>query len=200
MDLYNVCDLPLSNDLEIRKIQEKQLNGEELTMQEKIRMACKSKGGRDHTIRKIGDYECKLNHCYRCISFDTLKIYQHKGFIIDERKEEYVNGENNAGIDWYLGGACPNRYGYIIIECPAYKDYFTLTSNSCYGMSLDINVRHVKSSPSKKPIPFSLITNIFDYKKIMQEQRLILNMAKEKTTNERECILEEIQNSNSRNR
>ena len=67
-------------------------------------------------------------------------------------------------------------------------------------MSLDINVRHIKSSPSKKPIPFSLISNIFDYKKIMQEQRLILNMAKEKTNNERECILEEIQNSNSKNR
>ena len=37
MELYNVFNMPLSNDDERRKIQEKQLLGEELTLQEKLK-------------------------------------------------------------------------------------------------------------------------------------------------------------------
>ena len=54
MELYNVFNMPLSTDNERRKIQEKQLLGEELTLQEKLKA-----GVRDNVIKEIGNYQCK---------------------------------------------------------------------------------------------------------------------------------------------
>ena len=34
----------------------------------------------------------------------------------------------------------------------------------------DIYVRHVKLSPQRNPIPISMITNVFNYRIILQEQ------------------------------
>lgn len=172
MELYNAYDMPLSNNPEVRAIQEKQICGEELTIQDKIFLAKKDQGGRDHTIKILGDYECKPDCCYRCISERTLEYYLKYGYIKDERRKEYIEGENNQGIDWYLGGAMPGKYGDIIIECPADKRYFTPARDGGYGMSNDIFVRHMKSSPNNNPIPFSMITNIFDNRKIIEEENL----------------------------
>ena len=66
-----------------------------------------------------------------------------------------------------------NKYGFIIIECPAYKNYFIPASDGGYGMTDDIYVRHMKSSPQRNPIPISMITNIFDYRAILQEQNAV---------------------------
>lgn len=171
MDLYNAKDMPLSIDPEVRIIQEKQLRGDKLTLHDAMKLEKKGMGPRDHTITKIGDYECKPDHCYRCISESTLEVYKKSGYIKDERRLDYIEGKNNQGIDWYLGGAMPGRhYGFIIIECPADKNYFQPAKDGGYGMSNDINVRHMKSSPQNNPIPISMITNIFDYKKIKEKE------------------------------
>ena len=61
MELYNFFNMPLSTDNERRKIQEKQLLAEELTLQEKLKA-----GGRNHVIKEIGNYQCKSDYCYRC--------------------------------------------------------------------------------------------------------------------------------------
>ena len=154
MELYNSNEMPLSNNPELRKIQEKQLRGEELTFQEMFKAR-----GRDHTIKKIGSYDCKPDHCYRCVPEGVFEIYKQRGYIVDDRRTDYIPGENNQGIDWYLGGAMPsNKYGFIILECPADKNYFVPAINGGYGMSNDIKVRHMKSSPQINPIPLSMIT------------------------------------------
>lgn len=169
MELYNVFNMPLSNDDERRKIQEKQLLGEELTLQEKLKA-----GVRDHVIKEIGNYQCKPDYCYRCVPENVLELYRQKGYIFDNRRTDYIEGQNNQGIDWYLGGAMPcNEYGFIIIECPAYKNYFIPARDGGYGMTDDIYVRHMKSSPQRNPIPISMITNIFDYRTILQEQNVV---------------------------
>jgi len=174
MELYNAQNLPLSNDPVKRKIQEKMLRGEKLTVGETVKINL-----RDRVIRKIGDYECKPDHCYRAISEDDLKIYKEQGFVGDKNKGDYISGENNKGIDWYLGGACPSRYGDIIIECPAYKDYFQLAIDNGLNMANDINVRHIKSSSQSSPVTMEMITNVFDYKKISQEQKAKFEMLRQ---------------------
>ena len=175
MELYNAQNLPLSDDPEKRKIQEKMLRGEKLTAFESVKISL-----RDHVIRKIGDYECKPDHCYRAISEEDLRIYKEQGFVGDKNKGDYIKGENNKGIDWYLGGACPGRrYGEIVIECPAYKDYFQVAGDNGLNMANDLNVRHIKSSSYSNPITMDMITNIFDYKKIMQDQREKFDMLRQ---------------------
>jgi len=171
MELYNAKEMPLSVDPEVVVIQEKQLKGLKLSLSDKLKLAMKDHGGRDHTITKIGDYECRPDCCYRCISESTLAIYEKCGFIKDERRTDYIEGVNNQGIDWYLGGAMPGpQYGFIIIEVLADKNYFMPARDGGYGMSDDINVRHMKSSSQSNPIPISMITNVFDYRKILAEQ------------------------------
>lgn len=196
MDLYNSQNMPLSLDNEIRTIQEKQLRGEKLNMSELLVLVRKDVGGRDHTIRKIGDYECKPNCCYRCVSEEVYQIYKQTGFILDQRRSDYIEGVNNQGIDWYLGGTMPSKkYGFIVIECPADKKYFKPTKDGGYGMSNDIYVRHMKSSPQNNPIPFSMITNVFDYKKIMQEQKEKFDLIRQQEMLKRASIREQQINS-----
>ena len=61
-ELYDANDLPLSCDIRIRKIQEKVLNNESLTMIDKVII------GRDNPSKNLGKYKCKTDHAYRAIS------------------------------------------------------------------------------------------------------------------------------------
>lgn len=177
IELYDARQMPLSNDPERRIAQEKMLRGKPLTMKEKINYA----GGHDKPLRKLGDYECKPDHCYRAVSRETFEIYKKQGFItgfneyLGEVKE--ADGQiriDNGGVDWYLGGA-GQRYGDIIIECPADKKYFQPNHDNGFGLSGDLEVRHMKSSGKQNPVPFSMVTNVFDLQQIRakeQEEKL----------------------------
>ena len=173
IELYDATKMPLSNNPERRIAQEKMLKGEELTMREKLLFA----GGHDKPLKKLGDYECKPDHCYRAISRETFEIYKQQGFItgfneyLGEVKDADGNIRiDNGGVDWYLGGA-GQRYGDIIIECPADKRYFQPNHDNGFGLSGDINVRHMKSSGKQNPVPFSMITNVFDLRQIKAKEQ-----------------------------
>lgn len=163
-DLYNALEMPLSDNPERRIAQEKILKGEPLTMHERIEYA----GGHDHPLKNIGNYKCKPDHCYRAVSRKTFEIYkecnciigfsEYLGEVIDENGNKRID---NGGVDWYLGGYS-KRYGDIVIECPAYKEYFVPNYDHGFGLSSDLTVRHMKSSGKIKPIPLELITNVFD--------------------------------------
>lgn len=70
-----------------------------------------------------------------------------------------------------MGGACL-RYGDIIIECPALKEYFTPIEDNGCGYSIDPRVRFLKSSGYKKPVPMSLVTSVMKVKVIPYDQIL----------------------------
>ena len=164
MELYDTKTMPPSNNPNYRKAQERYVKGE---------IFVNLYGDDESKIKKeLGTYQCKSNYCYRAISLETYEIYKNLGFICDNRTtaKEYIEfvGEdghiynNNAGIDWYLGGAAPGiKYGMIVIECPADKNYFQPAFDNGCDMTLDPTVRHMKSSPKANPIPFSMITNTF---------------------------------------
>lgn len=171
MELLNVYELPLSNDEEIKTAQIKILNKEELTTREKVIL------GRDHPVKEVLGYKLKPDHAYRVVSKDTLDLYLESGYVFsyegDEYKEYEEDGKiynNNKGVDWYLGGA-GLRYGDYIIECPAYKEYFTLAYDNGTRLSFDPSVRLIKSSGALKPVPISLITNIIDLKELNDIKR-----------------------------
>lgn len=176
MELYDAKNMPLSNNQDLYIAQVKYEKGEKLPAFFLF--------GRDQSMikKEIGGYQCKSNYCYRAISQENYEIYKKSGFICDDRpnaKEymEYVdeNGKvinNNSGIDWFLGGAAPGRkYGMIIIECPAYMNYFQPAFDNGCDLTIDPTIRHMKSSPKKNPIPFSMITNVFDYNKIEEQAK-----------------------------
>ena len=156
--IYNANLMPLSNEPALRIAQEKVLNNIPLSMKEKLIL------GRDHPVKNIDGYELRPDCVYRAISEDLYSKYLESGFIYgtspdDEYIEYEENGEkfcNNKGVDWYLGGVCL-RYGDVIIECPASSDYFfPARDNGCH-LSADPNVRHMKSSGYKNPVPMSMI-------------------------------------------
>lgn len=171
MELYNSHEMPLSNDPKLKQVQEKLLRGESLSIFDKMI------AGRDHPVKEINGYQLKPDHCYRAISEKLFNIYKEKGFIVgtgedDEYQEKIVDGNiynNNKGVDWYLGGAEP-RYGEIVLECPADKEYFVPANDNGCGMSYDPTVRFLKSSGAKKPIPVSMITNVFDVSNLKEQQ------------------------------
>ena len=162
MELYNAAEMPLSSDERIRTAQMKFLNGQPLTLGERIVL------GRDTIIKKYADFEFKPDHCYRAVSAGAYEYYMKMGMIMgaseDDEYEEYMQDgklfNNNRGVDWYLGGACL-RYGDIIIECPADKEYFQPAFDNGNGLSADPSVKFMKSSGFKKPIPMSMITRVF---------------------------------------
>ena len=170
MELYNANNMPLSNNPKLKNVQEKIINGQSVTVMEKII------AGRDHPIKNLGNYNLKPDHAYRAVSEKLFNIYKEKGFIIgtgidDEYEEHIENGQtinNNKGVDWYLGGV-DLKYGAIIIECPADKEYFTPAFDNGNGMSYDPSVRFLKSSGAKKPIPMTMITNVFDARELKQQ-------------------------------
>ena len=161
MELYNANEMPLSSEAQKRIAQEKFLNGEELSTMEKVII------GRDSIIKEYNGYKFKPDHCYRVVSEKMLSIYSEVGKIVgasetDEYKEYTVDGKlynNNKGVDWYLGGACL-RYGNIIIECPADKEYFRPAWDNGNTTSMDPTVKFMKSSGYKNPVPLSMITKI----------------------------------------
>ena len=158
MELYNAFDMPLSSDNELRLIQEKVLKGETLTTYEKIY------AGRDHPVKEIDGYQLKPDHVYRAISRELYEKYQELGYIYGlSKNDEYIVYEedgklynNGGGVDWYLGGVSL-RYGNVIIECPALKEYFMPAYDNGCHLSYDPTVRHMKSSGYKNPVPMELV-------------------------------------------
>lgn len=174
MELYDAKNMPFSSNPNLRIAQERYARGERFP----------TLLGRDQgKIKKeLGKYQCKSNYCYRAISQETYELYRNAGFISDNRPntKEYMesvdeNGNvfnNNSGIDWFLGGAAPGgEYGMIVIECPADMNYFQPAFDNGCDLTIDPTVRHMKSSPKEKPIPFSMITNVFDYNKIKEQAK-----------------------------
>lgn len=169
MELYNSEKMPLSNNPQLRVVQEKIINGESLTIADK-RIA-----GRDHPVKYINGYQLKPDHAYRAISYEMFEMYKEKGMVIgmednDEYYEYQENGiiyNNNKGINWYLGGVAL-KYGDIVLECPADKRYFIPAFDNGCTMSFDPTVRFLKSSGTKNPIPIDMITRVFDVKKLKE--------------------------------
>ena len=174
MELYDAKNMPFSSNPNLRIAQERYARGERFP----------TLLGRDQgKIKKeLGKYQCKSNYCYRAISQETYELYRNVGFISDNRPntKEYMesvdeNGKafnNNSGIDWFLGGAAPGgEYGMIVIECPADMNYFQPALDNGCDLTIDPTVRHMKSSPKENPIPFSMITNVFDYNNIKEQAK-----------------------------
>lgn len=155
---YNSHLMPLSMEKELRIAQEKIINGEEITMREKVLL------GRDHPVKCLGNYVLKPNCVYRAVSKEQFNKYLEWGYIYgNDENDEYIekeeNGQiynNNRGVDWYLGGVSL-RYGEVIIECPALNQYFTPAYDNGCHLSFDPTVRHMKSSGFKNPVPVSMI-------------------------------------------
>lgn len=155
---YDARFIPLSTDSKLRAIQEKIMNGVELSLTEKI-MA-----GRDHTVKEIDGYQLKPDCVYRAISKELYDQYLDMGYIYGyDENDEYIEYEkdgkiynNNKGVDWYLGGVSL-KYGDVVIECPASHKYFTLAFDNGCRLSIDPSVRHMKSSGFKNPVPISMV-------------------------------------------
>lgn len=157
-DLYDSLTMPLSNDQELRIALEKVLYNIPLTPRDKILL------GRDHPIKEIDGYVLKTNCVYRAVSVNTYNRYLETGYIYgvnedDEYEEILIDGKlfnNNKGVDWFLGGVCL-KYGEVIIECPALKEYFVPAYDNGTHLSFDPLVRHMKSSGYKNAVPMSLV-------------------------------------------
>lgn len=125
MELYNSENMSLSNNPQLRAVQEKIINGEQLTISDK-RIA-----GRDHPIKEIYGYQLKPDHAYRAVSYELYEMYKANGMIIgleenDEYQEYEENGiirNNNKGINWYLGGVAL-KYGDVVLESHDLKMLF----------------------------------------------------------------------------
>jgi len=155
---YNANFMPLSNDPKLRLVQEKILNHVPLSFSEKILL------GRDHPVKVIDGYPLKPDCVYRAISEKLYNQYLELGFVLgtdpeDEYMEYEENGKvfnNNRGVDWYLGGVSL-RYGNVILECPASREYFVPAMDHGCRLSADPYVRHMKSSGFQNPVPMSMV-------------------------------------------
>lgn len=161
-NLYNSYEMPLSNNIDTLTAQKKVINGEMLSMKDKLHI------GRDAVVRDLDGYELKPYCVYRAISPEMLKVYEESGFVIgasedDEYQEYEEDGKtfnNNRGVDWYLGGVSL-KYGSVVIECPADKEYFVPAFDNGNGMASDPLVKHFKSSGFKHPIPMNMVRVIY---------------------------------------
>lgn len=173
MGLYNSLEMDLSSRKNVRLFQEKMLNGEDMSSRVVL-------FGRDHPVKKMGDFICKNDHVYRAVSDRSCNSYLDIGFIMgnnefDEYEEFEENGQiynNNKGVDWFLGGF-DKKYGNIIIECPADSDYFFPAFDNGCDLVINPSIRHFKSSGFKNPVPIWIIERIVDV-------RLLMDDAKEK--------------------
>lgn len=145
-DCFDVNKIPLSENETLRIAQEKILSGKtisELSIGEQL-----------HFRDKITRLDSQT--AYRAVNFSGLQSYAETGFILGQGKDdEFILGENNKGIDWFLGGYA-DRYGQYVIAAPALKEYFMLTHDNGNGLSGDPFIRHIKSSGYKNPIPSDL--------------------------------------------
>lgn len=139
-----------------RELAQKQANGEEMTMSEKM------EAGRDGILYKWNGYELKPDCCYRKISKEALKQYQESGFVdnnIDLRTMSRKDGTRIKGrvdtVDWFLGATTP-RYGDVLIETPASEKYFVpVEKPGGHNMLTDTEAIHMHSSGIVDPIPMS---------------------------------------------
>ncbi|MDB5176913.1 MAG: hypothetical protein JWN75_581 [Candidatus Saccharibacteria bacterium] len=151
---YHIDYMPQAPDEGLRATREKQLRGEPLSIQESMR------AGRDTTVNRIGDYELKSDHAYRAVGREGLDAYMASGYVYGaggpEVEDEFEEGVNNNGVDWYLG-AVALRYGSIILETPADPLHFEPAAQNGRALAKDPTVLHMKSSGSWRPIPMSKV-------------------------------------------
>lgn len=156
-NLYHIDTMPLSEIPKRQEAIDKLEKGEKLTIGDKIAL-----GGRDHVVKEIDGYQLKPDHVYRVTDIKAWAEYVKNGKIVSN-KPEFKIGENNGGVDWYLGGAASPTGKYssgadtIVIEAPADKTYFTPSIDNGLGMADDYHVRHMKSSTQANPVPLSMV-------------------------------------------
>jgi hypothetical protein len=150
--LYHADLMPPAENETLRAVREKQLAGVALNMTELMR------AGRDTTVDAIGEYELKPDHVYRAVGRDALEAYQLHGMVVatGEEDDEFIEGLNNAGVDWFLGGAAP-KYGSVVLETPADPDYFVPAHDNGHALAKDPKVRHMKSSGRLNPVPMDKV-------------------------------------------
>ena len=145
--LIDAMLVPLSKNEEVRKTQERVINGESLTIQDRIKM-------RDSAKTEIDGIKLYSDHMYRAIgTTDALRDYLKRGTINDNGQ-----GKGYAEVDWYLGGMAP-RYGKIILEVPANPNNFELADDYGGFMSGNPYVKHAHSS-NVNPISTSEISRV----------------------------------------
>ena len=143
----DVSLLPLSNDEFERTIQEKIINGVELSFKEKLKL-------RDRAATKLEEYDLKSDHIYRATQYKCLQDYIQKGYINDEDGVGY-----SSEVHWYLGGTS-KRYGKVIIEAGGLPNKIKLTNNYGGLMSGSPYVRHVTTT-QENPITMDDVSRIF---------------------------------------
>lgn len=150
--LYHTDHMPPPENPALRAIREKQLAGEQLSIGEAMN------AGRDTTMGQFGEYTTKPDHAYRTVDEAGLAAYEAAGAITGQGEmDEFKEGENNSGVDWYLGGVA-TKYGNIILEMPATPDYFVPAHDFGSKLAKDPKVRHMKSSGTLNPIPLAHVT------------------------------------------
>ncbi len=144
--LIDVKLLPLSEHEDIRIVQEKVLNNEPLTLNERLKL-------RDSAKTEIDGVKLYSDHMYRATSYKALLDYINTKEIKDSG-----GGKGYLEVDWYLGGTAV-RYGKVIIETPANPNLFHLTDDYGGFMSGNPNVRHANSS-NETPVKFDEVSRI----------------------------------------
>ena len=145
--LLDVSLLPLSSNEAERIVQEKIINGEELSILERIRL-------RDGAVTNLNEYNLKSDHIYRATSYNALVDYINKDYINDD------NGlGTNENVHWYLGGTS-KRYGKVIIEAEAIPSKVSLMPNYGGLMSGNPYVRHIITN-QENPINMDEVSRIF---------------------------------------
>ena len=133
--LLDVKKLPLSSDEGERIVQQKLLNGEELSLNDRLKL-------RDRAVTKIDNIDLRSDCVYRATDSKALNDYIKRGTINDI----YDNAKRESeSVHWYLGGTS-TRYGKVIIEAPANPSKLSLTKNYGGLMSGNPNIRHAITS------------------------------------------------------
>jgi len=152
MARYSINDFEYSQDPDLKDLQERFINGQ-------IRPVEAVKLGRDKTEMNFMGYQCKPDYAYRAVNKKGLESYLEAGEIFNPG-DDYVAGENNSGVDWFLG-AVGTRYAKkdcFIIECPADQEFFVPT---ICQLAIDPRVKHLKSgSQHQIPLKYCKIMSV----------------------------------------
>ena len=150
--LFHAEHMPLPEDPQLRAVREKQLAGEPLSIGE----ALKIRG--DTTFSQLDGIEARPDHVYRTVDQAGLSAYQEAGAVVGQGEhDEFKEGDNNKGVDWYLGGFA-TKYGDVVLEMPAYPEYVEPAAHQGSAMAKDPNVRHMKTSGTVNPVPMEHVT------------------------------------------